>query len=81
MADLSPFQWGKPALENYQSKKKVGWLLWKQPSMSEVLAVLKREQLFSSVANFPLHRQLQVSVACMNQMYTVREPWGEKKRS
>ena len=81
MADLSPFQWGKPALENYQSKKKVGWLLWKQPSTSEVLAVLKREQLFSSVASFPLHRQLQVSVACMNHMYTVREPWGEKKRS
>ena len=60
LADFFPFMWGKPALEHYQSKQKLGWLLWKQPSMQEVLTCLRREQLFQSVTLFPLDKSLEV---------------------
>ena len=71
MADFSPFMWGKPALEHYQSKQKLGWLLWKQPSMQEVLSCFRRDKMFQSVTLFPLDKSLEACVhtVCVVQVY------------
>ena len=56
-----PYLWGSAALEHYQLKEEVGWLLWKQPGMQEVMELLDRKCLFQSAANFPINVRLEVS--------------------
>ena len=62
-----PYLWGAGAAHTYQQKEKVGWLLWKQPGMREVLELLDRKRLFQSSNDFPVALQLEVS--SMDWMY------------
>ena len=57
-----PYLWGASALEHYKQKQELGWLLWKQPGMQEVMELLDRKCLFQSVSNFPVHLGLEVEL-------------------
>ena len=56
-----PYLWGPAAAQHYQQKQEVGWLLWKQPRMLEVLEMLNRKRLLHSAANFPVDVPLEVT--------------------
>ena len=56
-----PYLWGSAAEEHYQQKQEVGWLLWKQPGMQEVIGLMDRKQLHLSAANFPIDVELEVN--------------------
>ena len=62
-----PLLWGPAAIEHYRQKQEVGWLLWKQPGMLEVVGQLKRDVMYESIYNFPLETNLNVS-GCMHSL-------------
>ena len=64
MGEFRPFMFGRHALEHYQSRQKLGWLMWKDPSFDEVLAMFERDKVFHSLSHFPLGKSLEVSIVC-----------------
>ena len=54
--------WGVAGSSHYASWKDTNWLLWKQPTVREVLALLDKRHLKNSVENFSVHRALTVGV-------------------
>lgn len=54
-----PYLWGSAALEHYQQKQKQGWLLWKQPSVQEMIELMDKKRLHQSAANFPINVKLE----------------------
>jgi nucleolar pre-ribosomal-associated protein 1 len=59
MGEFRPFMFGRHALEHYQSRQKLGWLMWKDPSFDEVLAMFERDKVFHSLSHFPLGKSLE----------------------
>ncbi|XP_064405928.1 nucleolar pre-ribosomal-associated protein 1-like isoform X3 [Halichondria panicea] len=47
-----PLLWGPAAVEHYKQRQEMGWLLWKQPGVQEVIGQLKRDLLSESIHNF-----------------------------
>ena len=55
-----PYLWGPTGAQHYQQKQEVGWLLWKQPGMQEVMELLDRKCLLQSTSDFPISSLLEV---------------------
>ena len=49
-------------MEHYSVKKDLGSSLWKQPTMMQVIETLNVENMWDSTLNFPLRKNLMVSI-------------------
>ena len=60
----SPLVWGTKAFETYrpyqESTIDKDWLLWKQPTLQEILSLVDIKMLESSTEQFPYTRTLEV---------------------
>ena len=65
VALFSPFVWGPKALDLYKANQDKNWLLWKQPTAQEVLALIEDKKLAVSISSFPYSKQLEVSKLLM----------------
>ena len=56
----SPYLWGKTAVDQFKERQKKGWVLCKQPGMTEVLDMLDKSIVRQSTYNFPIDISLEV---------------------
>ena len=56
----SPYLWGKTAVDQFKERQKKGWVLCKQPGMTEVLDMLDKSRVKQSTYNFPIDISLEV---------------------
>ena len=56
----SPYLWGKTAVDQFTERQQKGWVLCKQPGMTEVLDMLDKRIVKQSTYNFPINISLEV---------------------
>ncbi len=49
-------------MEHYKQRQEMGWLLWKQPGVQEMIGQLKKDLLNESIHNFSSNTPLEVKV-------------------